>query len=172
MGRFSYERGYGKGFDTLLKISEKLSKDIGIYIIGDSPTEEFKEWKNKKNLHHVHFVEFKQKHELAQFYAVADLFVLFTRADTWGLVINEAMSFGLPVITTDKCVAGLQLVQEGENGYIVSVDDVENSYKRIFDIVNNDATLAQYSTKSFDIISEYTIENMASKHIEVFNELF
>ena len=35
------------------------------------------------------------------------------------LVINEAMGFGLPVITTDRCTAGLEMVKDGENGYLV-----------------------------------------------------
>lgn len=49
-----------------------------------------------------------------KYYKAADLFVLPTREDIWGLVINEAMAYGLPIITTDKCVAGVQLLNNQE----------------------------------------------------------
>ena len=52
----------------------------------------------------------------------SDLFVLPTREDIWGLVINEAMSFGLPIITTRKCIAGTELITDGENGYLLEAD--------------------------------------------------
>ena len=73
---------------------------------------------------YILFVEFKRKEELAEYYKMADLFVLPTREDIWGLVINEAMAKGLPIITTDKCVAGLELIQNGMNGQIVKSDDI------------------------------------------------
>ena len=66
-----------------------------------------------------------KKPELATYYQAADLFVFPTREDIWGLVINEALSFGLPVITTRKCVAGVEMIKEGVNGSIVSEDNVE-----------------------------------------------
>ena len=49
----------------------------------------------------------------------ADVFVMPTREDIWGLVINEAMAYGLPVVSTDKCIAALELVKNGRNGYII-----------------------------------------------------
>lgn len=42
-----------------------------------------------------------------------------------GLVINEALSQGLPVITTNKCIAGLELIEDGKNGYIIDVENKE-----------------------------------------------
>ena len=48
-----------------------------------------------------------------------------TREDIWGLVINEALAYGLPTITTERCVAGLELIEDGVNGLLVPVGDVE-----------------------------------------------
>lgn len=123
VGRFSYQNGYGKGFDTVMKAAEILEENIGIYFIGSDPTEEFILWKEEKGLENVHFVGFRSKDELAEYYASADIFVLMTRGDVWGLVINEAMIFGLPVITTDRCVAGIDLVADGDKGSILKVGD-------------------------------------------------
>lgn len=170
VGRFSYQNGYGKGYDTLMKIAESIDSTIGIYIIGDEPTDEFVEWKKNKKLDHVHFVGFKSKEELKDYYAAADLFVLLTRSDVWGLVINEAMSFGLPIITTDMCIGGLEMVKSGLNGYIVPVDAVDETANHISELMHDDDKRKDFSVESFKIIQDYSIEQMAADHFRCFDE--
>lgn len=166
VGRFSYQNGYGKGYDTLMKAAEIFSDDIGVYIIGDKPTQEFVEWKENKSLNHVYFVGFKSKEELKEYYAAADLFVLMTREDVWELVVNEAMTFGLPIITTDKCVAGIELVQNGKNGFIIPVDDVKSLVDKTNYILKNDRS-SEFGVLSRKIIQDYTIETMSEAHLEI-----
>lgn len=161
VGRFSYEAGYGKGYDFLMRLAENMSVEVGFYIVGDEPTEEFLNWKKNSKLDNVHFVGFKSKQELAEYYAAADLFVLLTRGDTWGLVINEAMTYGLPIISSDKCIAGLELVKNGENGFVVSLADVDIIKEKIESVLYNADMLKEYGNKSFYMIQDYSIENMA-----------
>jgi glycosyltransferase involved in cell wall biosynthesis len=52
-----------------------------------------------------------------------------TQHDGWGMVISEAMASGLPIITTNTCGAACDLIQEGENGYILSPNDREGFVK-------------------------------------------
>lgn len=167
VGRFSYDSGYGKGYDLLLKSAEKLEDGIGIYIIGDEPTDEFLKWKHNKNLEHVHYIGFKVKADLLEYYAAADLFVLMTRGDVWGLVINEAMMFGLPIITTDRCVAGLELVQNDINGYIVPINNAEQLAEKITYILKNDKIKSEFGKESLKRIQPYTIENMAKVNMDI-----
>lgn len=153
-----------KGVDVLLTACKDIPSNIGFYIIGGTPTEEYLAMKKGYGLSNVHFVGFKAKNELANYYKAADLFVLPTREDIWGLVVNEAMAYGLPVITTDKCVAGLEMVEEGVTGSIVSVDDVDAIKKQI------QHWLREKSIDSQAILStarKYTIESMAKRHIEI-----
>lgn len=172
VGRFSYDKGYGKGFDQLLKIADLMRENnIGFYIVGDEPTEEFKALKEKKRLSNVHYIGYKDKGKLAEYYAAADIFVLLTRGDVWGLVINEAMMFGLPIITTDKCIAGLEMIKNGENGYIVSVDDIESTITDIKEIINDQHLRLKMSRSNIEIISGYTYETMSQKHLSIFNEM-
>lgn len=154
-----------KGFDVLLNAAVDLPKNIGIYIVGSEPTEEYLQLRDQLGLSNVHFVGFCRKQELAVYYTAADLFVLPTREDIWGLVVNEAMSFGLPVVTTDRCVAGLELVRAGENGYIVPVENVELLAAAIKKAL--DGNFMQMGAEAFRCAKDYTIENMAKVHAEL-----
>ena len=171
VGRFSYDRGYGKGYDIVMKLAEQMRDNIGFYIIGDEPTEEFLEIKEDKQLTNVHFVGFKTKGELEEYYLAADLFVLFTRGDIWGLVINEAMAYSLPVITTEVCLAGTELVNNLQNGFLVGLDNVEDKRKKINYLLRNNETRDQYASRSFELIQKYTIEKMAETHIDIFEDI-
>ena len=152
-----------KGFDILLKASEKFPSNIGVYFIGGEPTKEYLKYK-KDN---IHFVGFKSRAELKEYYRMADVFVLPTREDIWGLVINEAMACGLPVITTDRCIAGLELIQNGENGYIVPVDDSDALAKKVNEVMQSDKVREKMSKNNLTKIRYWTVESMVKKHLEV-----
>lgn len=156
-----------KGFDILMQACSDLSDEIGIYIVGGMPTEEYLKKKQELGLKNVHFIGFKTKEELTGFYMASDLFVLPTREDIWGLVINEALSYGLPVITTDKCVAGIELVEDKVNGFIVPVEDATLLGQRIKYCLENDGILESMSNHSLKKIKPYTIENMAKVTKEI-----
>ncbi|MEN3009352.1 glycosyltransferase, partial [Pseudothermotoga sp.] len=101
-----------KGFDLLIKASKSIPKNVGVYIVGGKPPQEYLDLAKAFDVEEkVHFVDFKLKQELKKYYMAADLFVLPTREDIWGLVINEAMACGLPLITTNRCIAGLELIK-------------------------------------------------------------
>ena len=93
--------------------------------------------------------------------------VLPTREDIWGLVINEAMAQGLPVVTTNRCLAGLTLVENGENGYIVPVEDIEATKTAIEKVFEGD-NASEFGKKSLEEIKNYTIERMAIEHRDIF----
>ncbi|MBU3213364.1 glycosyltransferase family 4 protein [Clostridium algidicarnis] len=167
IGRFIHS----KGFDTLLKACRNLPNEYAVYIVGGEPTKEYLELIEKLNLTNIHFVGFKSKKVLREYYMASDLFVLPTREDIWGLVINEAMSFGLPVITTDKCVAGLELINDYENGFIIPVNDEVILHKKIQELMSNGILLDTISKNNLEKISNYTIEQMALEHMNIFKQM-
>ena len=158
-----------KGFDVLLKAAQSLNADTGIYIVGGEATEEYLTLRRDLGLEdRVHFLGFKPREELAKYYQAADVFVLPTREDIWGLVINEAMAYGLPIVTTDRCVAGVELVENGVNGYVVPVEDetaLADSLKRVLS-----GDTAAMGSASLEKIRGYTIENMAKAHVAFLQE--
>ena len=165
VGQFIHRKGY----DVLIKAMQNLDKkNIGVYIIGDTPTQEYLNLQKQFNLTNLHFVGFKTKEELKKYYMAADLFVLPTREDIWGLVINEAMSMGLPIITTDKCVAGLELVENEINGYVIPTESSEILAEKIKQIFSEN--YKQMGQNSLNKIRIYTIENMVKKHLKEFKD--
>ena len=163
VGRFDPK----KGMDDLLRVSGKLDQEAGIYFVGGEPTEEHLAFCLENGLDNVCFVGFKKKEELAQYYKAADLLVLPTKSDVWGLVINEAMAFGLPVVTTDRCVAGMELVEPGVNGYLVPIDDDQALVSAVNTVLAED--YRAMGRDSLEKIRPYTIENMAKSHVEIFS---
>lgn len=160
-----------KGFDILLKAFAMLNNNSALYIVGGKPTSEYKQIISKYNIKNVYFLDFMSKGELMTYYKVADIFVLPTREDIWGLVINEAMSVGLPVITTRGCVAGVELIEDDKNGYIVPVDSIDELYDKINYILDNQALINAMAKNNLEKIKHYTIENMARVHIKFLKSL-
>ena len=140
---------------------------MGFYIVGDEPTQEFVSRKVAEALDNVHFVGFKNKHELYEYYAASDIFVLLTRDDVWNLVVNEALSFGLPVITTDKCYAGLELIKNNFNGFVENVLDENSIVNDICKLISNEGLLSEFSQNATNSIVDYTIENMAEEQLKI-----
>ena len=163
---------YRKGFDLLIQCASSLPDNVGIYIIGGEATEDYIKMKNRYKVKNVHFLNFMEKDDLAQYYAASDLFVFPTREDIWGLVINEAMAFGLPVITTNRCVAGLELIKDGENGYIIPVNSVNVLTEKIMCLINNEQLRTKFRKENLKRIRKYTIENMAKVHINILNQIY
>lgn len=148
-----------KGIDLLIEVARNISSEIVIYIIGgDTPSEYINQVK-KYNLNNVKFFKFMDKKQLFKYYQVADLFLFLSREDIWGLVINEAMANGLPIISSNKCIAGLELIKN--NGYIVNLEDIDSISDTISRLIFDSKKLNEFANNSLNIISNYTIENMA-----------
>ena len=157
-----------KGIDVLLECAEKMCaerKDVLFMLVGGTCPDELREKAKRIPESCISFVPFMSPDKLQYYYRAADVFCLPTREDIWGLVINEAMTYSLPIVTTDRCGAGIELIESGENGYLVPVDDVLNTKISIENALINKEKMG---LRSRAIIRPYTIEDMAKQHIDVF----
>lgn len=162
-----------KGFDVLLNAWQNINcKNASLAIIGGG-TEKAAYLRTVEclKLKNVIILDFIKKRDLLTWYRAADVFVLPTRYDTWGLVINEAMAQGLPIVTTDASLAGLELVRDGLNGYIVPVNDIAAMADRINLILSDEVTRQRMAEQSLNIIRPYTITNMARSYFDIFQTI-
>jgi glycosyltransferase involved in cell wall biosynthesis len=96
----------------------------------------------------VRFVGFKNQGELPALYALADVFVLPSEGEPWGLVINEVMAAGVPVITTSEVGAAADLVRDGETGFQYAVGDINALAERLRAILEDSALRSRMSSAS------------------------
>lgn len=153
-----------KGFDILTEALKEVDVNVQLVVVGGYPSDEYVNMadcciKSNKNVS-IEFVDFKTKEELKDYYYAADLFILPTREDIWGLVINEAMAAGLPLITTDNCGAGMELLRR-EPHAIVAVGNVEALQSEISFVLKDDDILQKMAQSNLEMIRNYTIEKMA-----------
>ena len=68
---------------------------------------------------------FINQSEIPLYYRAADVFVMCSGVgETWGLSVNEAMNFGIPVLVSDTCGSAFDLVDEGSNGAVFKTGDI------------------------------------------------
>jgi glycosyltransferase involved in cell wall biosynthesis len=77
-----------------------------------------------RGLDSIRFTGFRNQSELPGFFALADVFVLPSRHEPWGLIVNEAMAAGCPVIVSDEVGAHADLVTNGREGFVFPVGDI------------------------------------------------
>lgn len=96
---------------------------------------------------HVHMPGFCQYGELPSYYGTAGCFVHASTVEQWGLVVNEAMAAGLPVIVSDRCGCAPVLVRDGVNGFTFSPHDREAlaTAMKAIAAVEDDSTMRQAS---------------------------
>lgn len=99
-------------------------QEWGLLIRGEGPLlPELRAQAHQLGLDSVRFLPGVPWYEVPATLALGDVFVLPSRSEPWGLVVNEAMVCGLPVLVSDRCGCAADLVYDGENGFIFSPDD-------------------------------------------------
>lgn len=155
-----------KGFDIAIQTLNYLPDDVQICIVGDGDENLLKTYISSEREEQVIFLGHIERKQIADVYRCADVFVLPTRGDVWGLVIAEAMANGLPVVTTDTCLAGCEMIKNGENGYIVPVDD-SNALAKAIEYIYRDPVLKnKMGQKNIELVCEYAIENAAKEDMK------
>ena len=155
-----------KGIPELLEAFTKLSgnKQVTLVIVGDgSRSQYYHSYTQQHKLDNVVFTGFQPQSALPQYYGIADIFVFPTRSDTWGLVLNEAMAAGLPIVCSDAAGAAPDLVVNGKNGYLVPMGDVEKLSEALQTLVSDESLREKMGLHSQKIIANYTPQKMAQK---------
>lgn len=116
------------------------------------------------NIKNVIISGFINQSEIGKIYNMADVFVMCSGiGETWGLSVNEAMNFGLPVVVSDTCGSAHDLVLDGSNGFKFKEGNIAE-LKNKLELLSNDKSLCiRFGEKSSEIIMDF------SHHITVQN---
>lgn len=159
---------YRKGYDIFLQSLQQLQyEDVGFLIIGGGTEKNnYEKMIIENNIKNVHLIDFCSKKEIFDYYKMADVFFFPSREDIWGLVINEAMANGLPIISSDKVIAALELLEKDN---IYPCNDIKLLSRKIKKYINQpEEKLYQEGINNLEKISRYTIENGVVEHKKIF----
>jgi len=156
-----------KGFDILLKAWKEVQGDAHLLIVGGGEKlEEYEAYIKENQMDNVSIVGFLDKKTVFEYYRASDVFVLPTREDVWGLVVNEAMACGIPVISSDMCVAGRELIEEDVNGYIVPVEDSKALAKAILTLICDSEKCVEMGKNNIKKMQGNVMKSIVDRHIE------
>ncbi|WP_222519525.1 glycosyltransferase family 4 protein [Spiribacter salinus] len=154
-----------KKIDQLIRVFSDISGDFpswSLQIIGDGKMRKQLEWSVPESLRgRISFHGFAGPEMQSEIYAGADIFVLPSIRDGWGMVIVEAMAAGLPVITTHGVVAGRDLVRDGENGFLVPVGQDEPLSASLRKAMAGGLDLKKMGENARGSASRYDVEKVA-----------
>ena len=144
-------------------IVKKVNKKYGILrvlIIGDGILRENFIENLTQTGADVTYAGFVPQEELPHYYSKAKLLLFTTKRDAWGIVVNEALSCGTPVIITPYAGAANELIINGENGYVLEPNSNIWS-ERVIEILQNPLMLEEMRKNATNSIKEYNFENAA-----------
>lgn len=124
-----------EGF-RLYQQKEKEGRDLTLLMVGQGrEMSNLKSIIKERKIENVIFTGFVQYEEVFKFYAISDLFILPSHEEVWGLVLNEAVAAGLPVISTNVTGGAPDLIKNGQNGYIIepkSAPAIKDAIHKVF----------------------------------------
>jgi glycosyltransferase involved in cell wall biosynthesis len=124
-GRLVREKGVFDLLDAYRALSPELRASLALVFAGDGGArQQLQETASSISPGLVYFPGFLQREQLASYYALAEALILPTHTDPWGLVVNEAMACGLPIIASSAAGCVADLVADGWNGRVIAPGDV------------------------------------------------
>lgn len=161
-----------KKFDQLIAAWKALPPAYELLLIGGGEEEEpYRKLIAEHRLSNVRIEGFHPKEELMLYYKACDVFVHPASYEVWGLVVNEAMACGLPAVVSDRCVAGLELVTDGQNGYLFPHFDYEQMIRRIKTIADDEALRSAMSANAIQSVKNHTVEQMAACQLAALKQI-
>jgi glycosyltransferase involved in cell wall biosynthesis len=163
VGRLVTEKGIFELLDAYAKLNPAIQSKVGLVFAGDgAQKEELMRKIAHMSLAGVRCLGFLQREDLATVYARAEALVLPTHSDTWGLVVNEAMACGLPVLTTSAAGCAEDLVEDSVNGFLVRPGDVAALSSAMSRLACDPHRRQEMSLSSRERIAAYSPEACAS----------
>jgi glycosyltransferase involved in cell wall biosynthesis len=154
----------GKGVETALAAFREVRerRRCSLLVVGDGELRDiFDAEVARDGLSDVKFAGFLNRSEITRAFAAADIFLVPSHSDTWGIVVNEAMNFGLPVIATVGVGSAYDLITPHENGFVVPVGDVRATAEAIEFFVADGDSRRRWGGRSREMIGDWSFDRAA-----------
>ena len=157
VGRLAPEKNLHRLLGAFSRLRQEQAGQWQLVLMGSGPQrEELQARIEREKIPGVIFPGFKVKEELLQYYAAADVFVLPSTSEPWGLVVDEAMAAGLPVVVSNRCGCYPDIVHDGVNGHAFDPEDEDALYRLMLGYVDGSFDRDKMGASSKEIIAERT----------------
>jgi glycosyltransferase involved in cell wall biosynthesis len=153
-----------KGFDFLIRSISKLDKNIHALIIGDGPEKE-----NLVNLakelnveDRIHFLGFVSEEKKFQYLSNSDIYVLSSVHEGFGIVLQEAMQVGLPIVATNNG-GQVDIIENGKNGYLINFGNEKEMTESIKEILKNKR---KFSVENMEKAKSFELGKIAREYLK------
>jgi L-malate glycosyltransferase len=156
-----------KGFDFLIKSIAKLNNsNIHSLILGDGPEKEnLQRLAKKLNIsNQIHFLGFVSEKKKFQYLSNSDIYVLSSRHEGFGIVLQEAMQVGLPIISTNNG-GQTDFIEEGGNGYLIKFGDEDGLVKALNKLLKDNRMREKMGKENVKKIKEFGLRRIVKEYL-------
>src|ERR1017187_948636 len=159
VGRLVREKGVFELLSAYAKLDELMRRQFGLVFVGEgSSRQQLEEEAASISPGGIRFAGFAQREQLGTYYALAEMLILPTYTDPWGLVVNEAMACGLPIVCSQVAGCAADLVRENWNGLLVPPRDISLLANAMQHLATQPDLCAVMAANSMQQISYYSPE--------------
>ncbi|WP_427337950.1 glycosyltransferase family 4 protein [Caloranaerobacter sp. DY30410] len=114
---------------------------------------------------YIQFLDYRS--DVSNLLIISDLLVSASRREGLPVNVMEAMATGLPLVVTD-CRGNRDLVKNGENGYVVGIDDVDGFANAVEELYGSQESRQEFGQKSLEFIKQYSLESVMKEMDEIY----
>jgi len=148
-------KGPDEAVEAVARARALVERPLQLVLVGSGPLRKQLEARAAELELPVTFAGWRNGDDLLRAYAATDIFLLLSRRETWGIVVNEAAAVGLPLILTDAVGAAADLLVPGENGEIVRSGDLDGQAAAIAKLAANDGLRGDYGRRSRELVAPW-----------------
>ena len=165
IGRLTAQKGFDKLLDVWQKIEGKDS-EWELYIIGSGEDKEkLLNQKESLNLKRVTFIE--NTKNIKEYYEKASIYLMTSRFEGLPMTLIEAQSFGLPIISYDIKTGPEDIVNDGEDGYLIENDNIEEFVNKFLELSNDKEKIQEFSQKAYKNAKRFKLDSIINEWKEV-----
>jgi L-malate glycosyltransferase len=156
-----------KGFDVLIRSIARIQDEhIHALIIGDGPLKRplIALAKALGVAHRVHFLGMQSEEKKFQYLAASDIYVLSSMHEGFGIVLQEAMQVGLPIVATNHG-GQTDFLRDGVNGFLVEPNNPAALAEKIQAMINDEAARQRFSQRNAADIYQFDSDEVARKYL-------
>ena len=171
VGRLESIKGYEDLIDVMNIVVSK-NKNIVLNIVGDG--NQYELLKNKINElsldNNIKLLGYKKSEELSELYNESSIYVMSSFSESFGLVLLEAQSHGLPCIAFDSANGAKELIHNGIDGYLIENRNKKKMADKILELINNKDECRKLGGNALDNSKNYLSKNIKQKWVDIFEK--